>query len=412
MSILYGPTINYSDFEQRKNPEFMDSNIYHQHHHHQHNTGLSRYCSAPSPLLESFMNNSLGGADEEGVRSEDYHPYVESSSPEVETVLAKFMSPSNSWENSEIVKQETEESVPRQSGFSYDSSQMNYQTQQVQGLQNGCSLNAGNYFGSSFGVVNSIASEDSMQSNMGTRNCSNIIRQNSSPAGFFSNSNAENGFAALRDVGSFRACNVTNGEASTSTSRLNGHINFSSRPSFSSRFLPQIAEIGNERIGASSPEGNGNSRSDLWAGSLFNGLKPTRDNDSNMFSTSNALETQNADIEYYSHGLAHHLSLPRSSTMEKLLRLQSVHCKTRAKRGFATHPRSIAERVRRTRISERIKKLQDLFPKMDKQTSTADMLDLAVEYIKDLQKQVKILTDARAKCECSSKQRKHSSPSV
>jgi len=75
---------------------------------------------------------------------------------------------------------------------------------------------------------------------------------------------------------------------------------------------------------------------------------------------------------------------------------------------------------RRTRISARIKKLQDLFPKSDKvnysltikshcslklfhvhfddlmlpswqQTSTADMLDLAVEYIKDLQKQVKVL---------------------
>ncbi|KAL3652187.1 hypothetical protein CASFOL_001868 [Castilleja foliolosa] len=39
---------------------------------------------------------------------------------------------------------------------------------------------------------------------------------------------------------------------------------------------------------------------------------------------------------------------------------------TRAKRGCATHPRSIAERVRRTRISDRIRKLQDLVPNMDK----------------------------------------------
>ncbi|XLS94188.1 hypothetical protein HN51_070196, partial [Arachis hypogaea] len=41
---------------------------------------------------------------------------------------------------------------------------------------------------------------------------------------------------------------------------------------------------------------------------------------------------------------------------------------------------------RKTRISARIKKLQDLFPKSDEQTSTADMLDLAVDYIKGLQK--------------------------
>ncbi|KAI3793719.1 hypothetical protein L1987_36340 [Smallanthus sonchifolius] len=46
--------------------------------------------------------------------------------------------------------------------------------------------------------------------------------------------------------------------------------------------------------------------------------------------------------------------------------------------------------VRRTRISERMRKLQDLVPNMDKQTSTADMLDLAVDYIKELQNQVEV----------------------
>ncbi|KAK9111946.1 hypothetical protein Scep_019465 [Stephania cephalantha] len=66
----------------------------------------------------------------------------------------------------------------------------------------------------------------------------------------------------------------------------------------------------------------------------------------------------------------------------------SVPCRVRAKRGCATHPRSIAERVRRTRISDRIRKLQELVPNMDKQTNTADMLEEAVEYVKFLQKQV------------------------
>ncbi|KAK4490042.1 hypothetical protein RD792_000696 [Penstemon davidsonii] len=69
----------------------------------------------------------------------------------------------------------------------------------------------------------------------------------------------------------------------------------------------------------------------------------------------------------------------------------SVMCRTRAKRGCATHPRSIAERVRRTRISDRIRKLQDLVPNMDKQTNTADMLDEAVAYVKFLQKEIQIL---------------------
>ncbi|XP_042480390.1 transcription factor bHLH130-like [Macadamia integrifolia] len=92
------------------------------------------------------------------------------------------------------------------------------------------------------------------------------------------------------------------------------------------------------------------------------------------------------------------------AAMDKYLQFQeSVPCKTRAKRGCATHPRSIAERVRRTRISERMRKLQELVPNMDKQTNTADMLDLAVDYIKDLQKQVKNLKDGQANCTCSSK---------
>lgn len=50
-------------------------------------------------------------------------------------------------------------------------------------------------------------------------------------------------------------------------------------------------------------------------------------------------------------GLAHQFSLPKTSSemaaIEKFLQFQdAVPCKIRAKRGCATHPRSIAERVR------------------------------------------------------------------
>lgn len=54
--------------------------------------------------------------------------------------------------------------------------------------------------------------------------------------------------------------------------------------------------------------------------------------------------------------MSHHLSLPKSASdmgsVDKYLQLQdSVPCKVRAKRGCATHPRSIAERVSSTMLS-------------------------------------------------------------
>ncbi|XP_050375897.1 transcription factor bHLH80-like isoform X2 [Argentina anserina] len=83
---------------------------------------------------------------------------------------------------------------------------------------------------------------------------------------------------------------------------------------------------------------------------------------------------------------------------------ESGTLRIRAKRGCATHPRSIAERVRRTRISDRIRKLQELVPNMDKQTNTADMLDEAVEYVKFLQKQIQELSEHQRRCKCISKE--------
>ncbi|KAJ1434375.1 Myc-type, basic helix-loop-helix [Sesbania bispinosa] len=229
------------------------------------------------------------------------------------------------------------------------------------------------------------------------------------PAGFFSNENA------LRGVGSFKAGDVSNGQATgTASSRLSSCM----------KWMPQIAENGNESLEANRNLVNDNSSSkcympmpcftsEFWESSST--AQKTESEDEIMFSASNGLESQEADFSYQNPDLTRHLSLPSSSTkmasVEKFLQIQgSVPCKIRAKRGFATHPRSIAERVRRTRISERIKKLQGLFPKSDKQTSTADMLDLAVEYIKDLQEQVKILIDCREKCKCTSNEKQHSRP--
>uniref|UniRef100_A0A0E0A673 BHLH domain-containing protein n=1 Tax=Oryza glumipatula TaxID=40148 RepID=A0A0E0A673_9ORYZ len=68
--------------------------------------------------------------------------------------------------------------------------------------------------------------------------------------------------------------------------------------------------------------------------------------------------------------------------------------RTRARRGQATDPHSIAERLRREKISERMKNLQDLVPNSNK-ADKASMLDEIIDYVKFLQLQVKVLSMSR-----------------
>lgn len=396
MSIVYTQAFNYSEGGSMKNTE-MDSKFgYSQTQQHclQNNSGLTRYRSAPSSLLTSLVDTNIGFFNDETFRNDNQQQqqhYSPSTSSEMETMFT----------NSESLSVKQEEKDPFSHGIQYNDysygsqNQINYQTQHNQGFPNGSLGVEGNVFDGS------------------SNNCSNLIRQKSSPAEFFSNYSVDSGFAPLREVGS------VNGQATTSSSGY-GTLNFSSRPSSCSIKMPQIVENEPEALQAncikSRNKGNDNGitkcympsfTNDYWDNSTFSAPKNATNKGEFMFSTSNALETQGVDFGYQKLGLTHHLSLPSSSskmaTMEKFLHVQgSVPCKIRAKRGFATHPRSIAERERRIRISARIKKLQNLFPNADKQTSTADMLDEAVEYIKELRKQLKILTETKAKCSCTS----------
>ncbi|MCO5592419.1 hypothetical protein L7F22_046422 [Adiantum nelumboides] len=68
--------------------------------------------------------------------------------------------------------------------------------------------------------------------------------------------------------------------------------------------------------------------------------------------------------------------------------------RVRARRGQATDPHSIAERLRRERIAERIKLLQELVPNTNK-TDRAIMLDEIIEYVKFLLIQVRLLSMSR-----------------
>ncbi|KAK2986396.1 hypothetical protein RJ640_022394 [Escallonia rubra] len=195
-------------------------------------------------------------------------------------------------------------------------------------------------------------------------------------------------------------------------SRLNSQLSFTRQDS-----LSQITEESEDAVDGLSANGHrkaahsyatasfGMGSWDDTNGIKFSGppSKRAKSTSSDSISGVNILESQ--------------FGLPQTTldmaTMDKFMDIpqDSVPCKIRAKRGCATHPRSIAERERRTRISGKLKKLQDLVPNMDKtgffvieallldvvssffvwQTSYSDMLDLAVQHIKGLQTEVQVI---------------------
>ncbi|OMP02667.1 hypothetical protein CCACVL1_02734, partial [Corchorus capsularis] len=214
---------------------------------------------------------------------------------------------------------------------------------------------------------------------------SSLVRQRSSPAGFLSHLTTENGFSVTRGNRSYTSHGGANG--GPGVSRLKSQLSFTRQDS-----LSQISEVSENLEGVSS-SGNHQNAAHSFAGF---GMDSWDNTNSIVFSAPSSKRAKNIDGDFYTclNGLETQFSLPQTTlemaTVEKLLHIpeDSVPCKIRAKRGCATHPRSIAERERRTRISGKLKKLQELVPNMDKQTSYADMLDLAVQHIKGLQNEV------------------------
>ncbi|CAK9186243.1 unnamed protein product [Ilex paraguariensis] len=72
--------------------------------------------------------------------------------------------------------------------------------------------------------------------------------------------------------------------------------------------------------------------------------------------------------------------------------LKEEYIHVRARKGQATNSHSLAERVRREKISERMKFLQDLVPGCSKVTGKAVMLDEIINYVQSLQQQVEFLS--------------------
>ncbi|KAE8684187.1 Transcription factor UNE12 [Hibiscus syriacus] len=87
-------------------------------------------------------------------------------------------------------------------------------------------------------------------------------------------------------------------------------------------------------------------------------------------------------------------SQPTSGPVAAAPQPPAARPRVRARRGQATDPHSIAERLRRERIAERMKALQELVPSCNK-TDRAAMLDEIVDYVKFLRLQVKVLSMSR-----------------
>ncbi|ONK67372.1 uncharacterized protein A4U43_C06F19490 [Asparagus officinalis] len=106
----------------------------------------------------------------------------------------------------------------------------------------------------------------------------------------------------------------------------------------------------------------------------------------------------------YGHGQVHHIrpnpppqvlhGQALQGTMNVAPQPPAPRPRVRARRGQATDPHSIAERLRRERIAERIRALQELVPSTNK-TDRAAMLDEIVDYVKFLRLQVKVLSMSR-----------------
>ncbi|XP_010554850.1 PREDICTED: transcription factor bHLH130-like isoform X2 [Tarenaya hassleriana] len=345
-------------------------------------SGLLRFRSAPSSLLATFSDDEKGGSDSDRLISR----FVSSDggngdlgSPD----LSEFE------DKSPVSAAEAAVAYVSAPPPSYSALPPHYPRQQSKGITSSVAMDGSYQF---LGMIHHQSKPVG----------SNLVRQSSSPAGMFNNLSIQNGYGSFRSLLNYGA----EEEQSQSPNGLKRHRSLASRPPSLTRMLSQISEIGTETISANFQYGHWNDPSSFMENFSMK-RESVDDDEGKLFSGA-----QNGETGDRMHLLSHSLSLPKRSELDmvrvdKYLQFQdSVPCKIRAKRGCATHPRSIAERVRRTRISERMRKLQELVPNMDKQTNTSDMLDLAVEYIKDLQRQFKILSETRAHCKCFNKEEK------
>ncbi|XP_065854849.1 transcription factor BEE 3-like isoform X2 [Euphorbia lathyris] len=82
----------------------------------------------------------------------------------------------------------------------------------------------------------------------------------------------------------------------------------------------------------------------------------------------------------------------RKRKEDKQMEMPKEVIHVRAKRGQATDTHSLAERVRREKINEKLRSLQDLVPGCYKTMGMAVMLDVIINYVHSLQNQIEFLS--------------------
>ncbi|XP_071940854.1 transcription factor bHLH128-like isoform X1 [Coffea arabica] len=374
--------------------------------------GLIRYGSAPSSLLATAADSVTNPSSREFSAlgsSHNLHMGPTSSSS------SRFFPSSETSSLTSESTCKTSNSNPREKGPNISS-----------GLHRAFGFKQDNHQGSIIGGAGGAGMVSSSSSSTATT-ASPLVRHSSSPPGFLNHlthacaSNEDNDF--LTGAQSYELVRLINTQfviyhtlkfiviikcfpiaRTHDISRLNSQLSFTHQET-----LSQISEE-TENVDNGLNAENEKRKSAHTYSNVSYGVGPWEDANTIMFSmgpTSKRAKNMSGDIvNLNSMETQFQFGMPQTmldmSSMDKLLNIpqDSVPCKIRAKRGCATHPRSIAERERRTRISGKLKKLQDLVPNMDKQTSYADMLDLAVQHIKGLQNQVQRLHKELDNCTC------------
>ncbi|KAI3952934.1 hypothetical protein MKX01_028626 [Papaver californicum] len=327
------------------------------HQHRQPGVGLARYVSAPGSFISNIVDSVMGGSGNEDFSngSPNHHITHQHQQQQQNQLHHYFSNGSSTNESSQAdlkpIFQTDSRVYNNGNATTTAATTTTTTTSSGGGLQRSYDMNQ----------VASAAGNSS------------LLRHSSSPAGFFNHLMVDNGFSISNGVGGYT-------KAGTNTI---GHGRLKTQLSFTQDSLSQISEVGESVAGGSSDEG-------FTVGTWDDAINFS--NAANKRAKNNSGDIMNmSDLESQSL-----FNLPRYQG-------DSVQCKTRARRGFATHPRSIAERERRGRIAENLRKLQELVPNMDKQTSTADMLDLAVQHIKGLQGDVQKLNKDLEGCTCECK---------
>ncbi|KZV25723.1 basic helix-loop-helix family protein [Dorcoceras hygrometricum] len=165
----------------------------------------------------------------------------------------------------------------------------------------------------------------------------------------------------------------------------NEHVSDSNEKSTVSDQIP-VAETGSKISNEQNsrkrkPVPRGQSREDGAKGDDYANIKRSKSAESGIIENGGAKPEEEAVDEN-----------EKQKTNQKPPEPPKDYIHVRARRGQATDSHSLAERVRREKISERMKLLQDLVPGCNKVTGKALMLDEIINYVQSLQRQVEFLS--------------------